>query len=143
MLKTQLLLLADDVVIDHEMNRISVFNIFEATKLLSFPALLPRVAAVASFTRASGDPTAFDLRIKLQLNDQDILSQEGIVQFHDRLSARVIFRMIPVPISGPGTMRFTIRDAVGSILGEYHFRIEGSEAQTVMDGGNEGQRILN
>ena len=122
MIRSKLMLCADNVVRDAETNNISVFNIFEEFPLEALPALIPRFAILNILERDDDDDDEISCTLEMNLSGADIFTQQFDISFQDKNRTRSIVHIGGLPLSRPGTLKVALRLGE-SLLGEYRIGV--------------------
>ena len=120
MITLKLLLCAEDVIRDHDSNKISAINIHEGFIADGYP-LLMKFAMVAMFERdLNADAARHKVRFEIQLGDTQLGGGAGEIDFEDKKRTRMFVKFPGIVVPTPGTM--SVRLYLGEErIGEYLF----------------------
>jgi hypothetical protein len=112
-------LVSEEVSVDQQTNRLSLFNVLEQVRNTEFPFVLPSAAAVSLWVAEPGDDTQ-DFQCILRITLPDGSQHNFTSNFSFRTSRhRVIQKIQGLTINGSGMLRFEVL-----LNGEYKARHE-------------------
>ncbi len=101
-------LVSEDISVDQQTNRLSLFNVIEQLTISNFPFPLPFAASVSLWVAEDGDEGQdFQCILRILLPDGKKHDFPTNFNFKTRRH-RVIQRIQGVPISKPGLLRFEV-----------------------------------
>ncbi len=107
MIRSKLLLCAENVILDSHTNSLSVINIFEDITPDGLPLMLPKFSILLILEREMEDPRDIELSIKIKLDDFVLYEVNQPTSFQDKLKARSIMTIGGLLIQKPG--RFSLQ----------------------------------
>ena len=119
-MKLRLLLCAKDFSVDQASNLLSAFGIWEEGTSPSFPVLLVPFSVMATFERQDTEPEIQEIRLKVKVSGQEILSQPVQVSFQGKPRMRLITQLNGLPVMVPGLVEVDLMKN-GTRLGKYSF----------------------
>ena len=101
---------ADSISVDKTTNTLSIFNILEEASAPVFPALVPRVAIIALFSRKISEPNDVEATLELVTikSKKKLLSTPLPIAFQSLLRTRVIAQLYGLTIEAPDVYRFNV-----------------------------------
>lgn len=102
MINSDLMLVAERVIIDTESNRLTIFNLLEDLNVNQFPLFIPSLNVLNMLSKDDGDETILQCKLVLKLNDEELLNQPITLNFQNNRRNRSIVRIggLMIPQSG-------------------------------------------
>jgi len=108
MIKTKLLICAEEVIVDQKSNNASVINIIEQFTFTNLPAVINKMVIMSLLERDEGDDEKWEGRLRMFLAGVEIFNQPIIHNFKGMPRSRHIFGIGGIPISQPGKMEICL-----------------------------------
>ncbi|MQA39951.1 DUF6941 family protein [Rugamonas aquatica] len=109
---------ANRAIVDARSQNLSLIDIFEGFKSISFPVVIPSVAVVFYLQRAEGDANIQEGIIKYEIDNSVVFSTPVQIDFQENLTTRLIFEVegFLIPSIGQLKINLSIND---SVVAEY------------------------
>lgn len=104
----ELFLVAEDVAIDQQTNRISVFNVLDTIDIPRAPVTIPKCCALAIWSKDDGDDDRdFQSTVTITLADGRTHRQETNFRMTTPRH-RIVNRIVGLPVLAAGEIRFEL-----------------------------------
>ena len=77
----RLIVCADTVMLDSDMNAVSVINIMDDVTPVGFPFLIPKLAVLSVMTRTDEEASQFQVALRIDLDAQTLFRAESQIDF--------------------------------------------------------------
>ncbi|MBC8205036.1 hypothetical protein ISS30_09610 [bacterium] len=104
MTRLKLLLCAEGVIRDAEINTISIYNIIEELNSPGFPLFLQKMYIFSLLERDPKDPSEIECKIKLINNENQLQEIDIKADFKDKKRHRFILRIDGLVLQSPGNL---------------------------------------
>ena len=97
----QFIAVAEGATIDRATNRISLFNLMDEIAVPAFPVMIPTMAVANMISRDAGEE-AVPVRLRITLNEQNLLLTDIQLDFQGHLRTRGVVMIQGLIIQQPG-----------------------------------------
>jgi hypothetical protein len=133
-MKALLVACSESCIVDAITNRISIVNVFEDLRAVSFPLIVAQVYTLAVLRKEQGDPDQSDGTVAFTLGGYDMWQMPVRVDFQTKPVTRAIAHVQGLPIPGPGLLKVAFK-VQGVELGAWHVNVQqlpGANLQPVV-----------
>lgn len=108
MVKSEIMLAAENIIQDRETRTISAINIIEALNADGFPTMIPRIFIfnLLQFTDVAEE--SIILSFLVYINDKELFKQELKFNIDKKKRTRAVINLKGLVISEPGTLKFLV-----------------------------------
>jgi hypothetical protein len=128
MIKTKIILLAENVINDRASNLVSIINICEGMKTKGFPFFIQRCSFFALTEREKKDNALQNAKIAISINNKELVKNDVKIDFQDKKHNRIIVQIFGITIPEPGTLTASLLLDPGTkkerIIGIYSINVE-------------------
>lgn len=110
MIRLELLLAAEGVVVDRESNNASVFNMIEEVHFLNYPLVIPKIIIYCGLLREPADPAQHHLTLEMSVEGESFLQDNLAFNFGGGNRNRLIINIAGLAIPKPGFLRYAIKN---------------------------------
>jgi hypothetical protein len=119
MLKTYMVICAEDASIDTATNKIILYGILDSVMVPHVPAILPRLACVIGLIRDVDDPPIANIKLTVRSGGEAIAQTDVVSAFESNLQNRTVIRIDGLPIMNIGNLIFEVIDSDKNIIGSW------------------------
>jgi len=133
-MKALLVTCSESCIVDAITNRISIVNVFEDLRAVSFPLIVAQVYTLAVLRKEQGDPDQADGAVAFTLGGHEMWQMPVKVDFQTKPVTRAIAHVQGLSIPGPGLLKVAFK-VEGVELGAWHVNVQqlpGANLQPVV-----------
>jgi hypothetical protein len=122
-MNTKLVLCAEGVVQDSQLNTASAFNIIEQITAAGLPFTIPKIAFLVLLKREPEEPEEFTSTVVITNNDVELVRHNVPTSFNGKLNNRITATVGGLAVAAVGALSFSLLDAAGNQLARWDIEV--------------------